>query len=265
MTLYKDIVTSFCSDQLARERAGSYNHRGLMPWEPWTSKGQSTGPSPTLDTSSLQTIQFFKIKELGLQPQGRKGSGSIPGRSSLPQQPGYPQTPPGGLPGHSGHYHSAEKAPVTIGFRARLPLTPRVLSSRPCDRLRPGQAQLVKAGSPCQFQALETEGDRWTAYQQQTCFTPSVTQATNKLGVGGERSHRRHPDTHKNGWAGLDSTHAEAKQWASEPLCHGPAKNLRTEVTDRPTLACLRPLPSYLTPGLPRQNGLHSEAVSLCM
>lgn len=127
--------------------------------------------------------------------------GSIPGRSSLPQtQPGPP--------GHSGHYHSVEKAPVTMGLRARLPSTPRVLSSRPCDRLRPGQAQLAKAGSPCQFQALETEGDRQTTYQQQTCFTPSVTQATNKLGVGGNRSHRRHPDTDKNGlvWAGLDCT-----------------------------------------------------------
>lgn len=62
-----------------------------------------------------------------------------------------------------------------------------------------------------QLQALETEGDRQTVHTNyRFALLQNVIQSTSKPGVGGKRSHRRHPDTDKNGaWSGLDSAHAQ--------------------------------------------------------
>lgn len=84
---------------------------------------------------------FFKIKSWDYSLREERGLGSIPGRSSLPQQPGHPQTQPR-LPGHSGYYYSTEKARVTVGFRASLPSMPRLLSLRLCEQ---AQARLGPA------------------------------------------------------------------------------------------------------------------------
>lgn len=71
-----------------------------------------------------------------------------------------------------------------------------------------------------QFQAQETEGDRQTVHTNyRFALLQNVIQSTNKPGWVA-RSHRKTPDTDKNGaWAGLDRAHAQRQSSGLQSHC----------------------------------------------